>query len=51
MIEFTSFYISMLFVNLMNINLNKRNNDGYLIIFFMLSALSAIVFLASVEDI
>ena len=41
----------MFFVNLMNINFNNRNNNRYLILLFMVSVFSAIVFLASYEDI
>ena len=41
----------MFFVNLMNINFINRNNNRYLILFFMVSVFSAIVFLASYKDI
>jgi len=41
----------MLFVNLMNIDINNKNNSRYLILLFMVSVFSAIVFLASDENI
>jgi hypothetical protein len=41
----------MLFVNLMNIDINNKNNSRYLILLFMVSVFSAIVFLASHENI
>ena len=41
----------MLFVNLMNIDINNRNNNRYLILLFTVSIFSTIVFLASYENI
>src|SRR5574342_688586 len=38
------------FVNLMNININNKNNRYY-VLFFMVSVFSAIVFLASYKDV